>query len=777
MSEETLFNEVESLMLQWKLEEATVLLERRLSQTLVSTRVFHSLSILYSQQGLFDLALDSIEKAMARNPIDRAIWCQYLALQKNNPEQPTDEAWKSMHLQFGDTFRERFDARHLLVPRSRDPDARLRVGYLSPDTHEATERFVQPVLQQFDKASFDVFSYWNRASSLGRRSIYQDVHHRSIEGLQTEDIVELLMSDRIDILVDVAGHGAGNALPTLAYRPAPIQMTWLDYLATTGLETVDYRISDWVADPVGAEARHVESILRLPVPQWCYCPPRELTEDARPDVVSKCGVVYGSICVPLKLSEPLLKLWARLLAQVPSGRLRFLGIPEGRARTRIVSFFDRAGIAADRLDIIGRLSLAQFLSELSGIDVVLDSYPFSGATATLDALWQGVPVVTLAGRLSHSRSGASILAAMRKPQWVACCEDEYLEIAGRLSTERCEHPYSRAGIRADLSQSALCDGKRFMKALESAYRWSWKERLQRTESIDSALRYTNSRADVLLNASGTGASRCLELQATLPAHKVTGQLFWKEFRAEETRRRFFNIGRVALREIADIVLLNGETEIENVLRHGTRPWIVMTYTMCHVNSVIERTLPSDAIAECDALAAFGADAMPHGSLLAAGRGHTGGLTATADGNNDKLYARLWVPHRMRNCTVLSGPLLLVRRLALDGHRLPRSSFKCDVDFATAVSQFTFELHRSGARLGIAAALAVPLQADPSPADQFQNDRALARETCMESVPQTDVAASALKAIIPTGAWPAFVRRAEQYCDHRPTARTASPSCV
>jgi len=777
MSEEELFSAVKTLMLRWKLEEATVLLERRLAQPFVSARVFHSLSILYSQQGLFDLALTSIEKAMARDPGARAIWCQYLALQKNNPEQPTDEAWRSMHLQFGDTLRERFDARHLTVPRSRNPDARLRVGYLTPDTHNATERFVQPILQHFDRASFDVFSYLSQAGSLEKYSIYQDAQHRSIAGLQTEDIVELIMSDRIDILVDVAGHGAGNALPALAHRPAPIQMTWLDYLATTGLETVDYRITDGVADPAGAEARHVESILRLPVPQWCYCPPREAPEAVRRSVGDKADVIYGSVCVPLKLSEPLLKSWARLLAQVPSSRLRFLGIPEGRARTRIVSLFEKAGIATDRLDILGRLPLAQFLSELSGIDVVLDSYPFSGATATLDALWQGVPVVTLAGRLSHGRSGASILAAMGKPQWVASCEDEYVEIAGRLATECRENQHSRLGIRAELSQSALCNGKRFMRELESAYRLAWKEWLQRTESIDSALRYANSRADVLLSATGTSMSTCLDLLATLPAHKVTGQLFWKEFRAEGHVTPALTKGRFALKEIADIVVLNGETEAENAWRDGSCPWIVVTHSMNHVDSAIECTLPSDAIAECDALASFGADALPHGSLIAAGRGHAGGLTLTAGESKDTLTARLWIPHRMRDCTVLSGPLVLVRRSALDAHDLPRSSFKRDVDFAATVSRFTFELHRRGARLGIVAALAVPVSAAPSAADQFESDQTLARQTHMEAVPQTGAAASALKAIIPTVAWPAFARRAEEYCDRLPPARETSPPCA
>ena len=778
MAEDALFGAAEALTLQCRLEEATLLLERRLSQPSVPTRVYHDLSVLYSQQGFFDLALDSIEKAMERNPVSGAVWCQYLGLQKNNPVQPTDWAWKSMHLQFGDTLRERFDARHLSVARSRDPDARLRVGYMSPDTHPATERFVEPVFQRFDRSSFEVFSYWNHTKSMSKGFTSQDVLHRSIEGMPAERILEQILDDRIDILVDVAGHGAGNALPVLARRPAPIQMTWLDYLATTGLETVDYRITDGVADPPGAEARHVESLLRLDVSQWCYRPPHEAPPIARHNDAREGGVVFGSICVPLKLSRPLLELWAQLLAKVPSSRLRFLGVWEGRARARILSVFERAGIAADRLDILGILPLGRFLSELSGVDVVLDSYPFSGATATLDALWQGVPVVTLAGRLSHSRSSASILAALGKTQWVAGNEDEYLAIAERLSIECRDRAHDRVVIRSELSQSALCDGERFIKTLESGYRKSWREWLRRTASIDTALPYANSRADVLLVASCASASRCRELLDTLPAHKITGQVFWTAFRAADDKTPPSSDRRFVLKDMADIVLLNGEAgAIDDALRDGSRPWIALTTALHYATGAIEGTLPADTVADSDALASFGADAMPHGSLLAAGRGHTGGLTAEADHGKGTVYAHLWIPHRMDECMVLSGQLLLVRRSMLEARRFPGASFKRDVDFAMAVSRFTFDLHREGARLGIVAALVVPVHAAPSAAAQFQIGQALAREARMEAVPQTGVAASALKAIVPAASWPSFVRRAEKYCDRHPAKRVVSLPCA
>ncbi len=754
MAEEEVFGEVESLMRQWRLEEATVLLERRLGEPGVPPRIHHDLSVLYAQQGLFDDALGAIDKAMALDPANRAVWHHYLALQKNNPEQPTDAAWKSMHLQFGDTLRERFDARHLAVARARDPDARLRIGYLGPDTHNATERFVGPVLDRFERPAFEVFAYWNHARSLAHGARYQDALHRSIEGLASEDIVELVLRDRIDILVDIAGHGAGNALPALARRPAPIQMTWLDYLATTGLESVDYRITDGAADPAGAEARHVESLLRLAVPQWCYRPPDEAPRAARGEARAGDAIIFGAISVPLKLSATILELWARLLARVPGARIRFLGIPPGRARARIELTFARAGIAKERLDIRGRLGLGEFLGELADIDVVLDTYPFNGATATLDALWQGVPVASLAGRLTHSRSGASILGALGKPQWVAHSEDEYLAIAAALAQQARRATLERGELRAELAASALCDGEGFVRALEGAYRESWRDWLARTRSIDAARPHANARADVLLAGAGEGAQRCRDLLDTLPAHRIAGQVFWSEFRAGGDEAA--DARRVAPGEIGDA-------------------WVALTAAAHYASALAQATLPADALAQCDALAAFGADAMPHGDLLAAGRGHVGGILAHVE--NDAVHVRLWVPQRMNACAVLSGPVLFVRRSIVEARRFPQAAFADEAEFARAVSRYTFELHRDGARLGIASGLAVPARAVIDAARQFASARALAEETGTEAVPQTEVAASALKAIVPAAAWPAFLRRAERFCDRYRAEREVSLPCA
>jgi len=749
MADEEVFGEVESLMRHWRLEEATSLLERRLSLPSPPSRIHHDLSVLYAQQGFFDEALREIETAMEHAPANRAVWHHYLALQKNNPVQPGDAQWKSMHLRFGDTLREGFDARHLAVARSKDPAARIRVGYLGPDTHDATARFVGPVLERFDRNAFEVVAYWNHERSLAGAQRFAGVANRCLAGLSTERIVELVLQDRIDILVDVAGHGAGNALPALAYRPAPVQATWLDYLATTGIETVDYRITDAVADPAGAEARHVEELLRLPVPQWCYRP----TLDVPVGTARSDGpITFGSISVPLKLSARLLDLWARLLAGVPDARLRFLGIPEGRARERIVRAFEQAGIAAQRVEIRGRMPLGEFLSELASIDVVLDTFPFSGATATLDALWQGVPVVSLAGRLSHGRSGASILSALGRRDWVARDEDEYVSIASTLAAECAKGAADRARLRQAVAASPLRDEDGFARAMDNALRLAWSQRISRTRSLDEAGSHANSRADLLLASNDPESGRGAQLLDVLPAHRVTGQLFWAEFREGARAGNDAALARLPLREVADFWLLD---ESPDVAPEGSREWIALT-TARHAAALRDSSLPEGSLAACDALAAIGSDALPHGSLAAAGRGHVAGLEAFAEGG--AILALLWVGNRMSQCVVLGGPVLLVRRKLLDS-----LAFRAGPDLAASFAAHSFELHRRGARLGITASLAVA-QPPTGDAARFRAESWLARETGTGDVPQQGVAASALKAIIPAASWPAFARRAEHFCD-------------
>lgn len=766
------FDLAQSLMMRWELEEATRVLEDARRRGFSPPRMHHELSVLYAQQGFFAAALAEVEAALALEPLHRANWHHFLAIQKNNPAQPAASAWRAMHLAYADTLRERFDARHLSVARDRTPDRRLKVGYLCPDTHLATGRFIWPVLEHFDAAAFEVFVYWCHSPvTPAHESRYPKVAHRSILGANDEEIVASVLRDGIDVLVDIAGHGAGNALPALALRPAPVQLTWLDYLATTGLETVDARVGDAVADPPGAERAHVEALTRLPVPAWCYRPHWEAP--AKPRAPRKAAdVVFGSICVPLKLSDALLDAWAQLLARSPLGRLRFLGIPQGRARDRIVARFERAGIAAQRLEIHPRLEQQAFFEALTRIDIVLDSFPFSGATSTLDALWQGTPVVTLAGALAHGRSSASILTALGRTQWIAESAARYIDIAAGLAADEIERGAQHGVLRRDLERSALCDGPKFARAMGTVYREKWKEWIAAASAPIDARSRPTARADILLDAASRSAPASVALSETcrgllevLPSHRATSTLFWRDVGALAQRvEPAAAPRRVRLADHVDRVLLADGADIQARLAKGSAPWVLVSAPAHYLPETLEGSIPAELLDRCDALAPFGVDALVNGSLACAGRGHASGLAMVA-GDDARLFLDAWVPQGMGACVALSGPCILVRRAFIDRAALPWRSVEREVDFRFGLVAWSHELFRKGARLGVACALAMADRTRvPDLAAEYDAERKLEQRFGLDRWSRETVAASPAKAVLSRAAWLKMLPSLETFCD-------------
>ncbi|MET0232538.1 MAG: hypothetical protein ABW186_16525 [Rhodanobacteraceae bacterium] len=281
------------------------------------------------------------------------------------------------------------------------------------------------------------------------------------------------------MLIDLCGHGRGCALEVLARRPAPLIATWLDYLATTGVPAIDCRITDWVADPPGNERLHTEQLARLPFAAWCYAP----HEDA-PDIASRSGpLVVGSACIPLKMTARTLALWRRTLEALPQARFELVGFPSTASRERV-----QRALGADvsaRTTLHGRLPMSAYLAVIDTFHLALDAVGFSGGTSTLDCLWQGVPVVTLPGTLSHSRSSASLLDHLGFDRWVARSEDHYVEIAG----EAARTDIDRAGLRRRLAASPLCDAAKFARGFDDLISSLWVQR-----GLDGSMRSPRERA-------------------------------------------------------------------------------------------------------------------------------------------------------------------------------------------------------------------------------------------------------------------------------------------
>jgi predicted O-linked N-acetylglucosamine transferase (SPINDLY family) len=295
---------------------------------------------------------------------------------------------------------------------------------------------------------------------------------REIAGLDDAAAAELIRRDRIHVLVDLSGHTAHNRLLVFARKPAPVQMTYLGYLATTGMKAMDFRITDGVADPEGvADPFYTERLLRLPGTQWCYRPPADAPEPG--PAGSRGGVTFGSLNQFLKVTPAMAALWARIVASVPGSRMLIVGVPGDAPAHPVLQAFADAGISRERILARPRLSLREYWRLHTEIDIALDTSPYGGGTTTCNALWMGVPVVSLAGEFGVARSGASLLTAASLPELVAQTPDDYVRIATTLAEDAKRLDDLRATLRARVASSPIRDEARFVRRLECAYLDAW----------------------------------------------------------------------------------------------------------------------------------------------------------------------------------------------------------------------------------------------------------------------------------------------------------------
>jgi predicted O-linked N-acetylglucosamine transferase (SPINDLY family) len=367
---------------------------------------------------------------------------------------------------------------HANVP---EPERRLRVGYLSPDfRRHSVAYFIEPVLAAHDRRQVEVFCY---ASVLNRDEVTDRLQGladrwRDVVGLGDGEAAETICADGVDILVDLAGHTGNSRLSVLARKPAPVQGTWLGYPNTSGMTAVDFRVTDSVADPEGqADALHTERLVRLDGGFLCYKPPADAPA-VGPLPAHENGFVRFASCNNLaKAAAPAIAAWARILARVPGSRLLLKSKPlvHDGARRLVAERFMAAGVGADRLDMLGWIVDGTHLEVYRRVDVGLDTFPYNGTTTTCEALWMGVPVVTLAGDRHAGRVGASLLARVGLDDLVTRSGDDYVERAVALAGDLGALAALRWGLRGRVAASGLLDAARFARGLEEAYRRLWRQ--------------------------------------------------------------------------------------------------------------------------------------------------------------------------------------------------------------------------------------------------------------------------------------------------------------
>lgn len=443
-----------------------------------------SLAVALYERGLVAEAIEQLREALRRAPGDAQAH-EYLLFISNALPLRDLEAWHAEHRLWAQRHTDGLP-RYAHAPAG--ASRRLRVGYVSADLREhATAGFLRPVLDCHDRERFDVYCYSN-AEETDADALTQDMQRqahrwRSIVGVDDTQAAQLIRADAIDILVDLSGHTRGNRLGVFARKPAPLQMSYLGYLNTTGVAAIDYRITDAIADPPGVSDRlHSETLLRLPQALWCYRPPADAPGVVPPPAQRNGCITFGTFNHVAKLNDRVLDLWAELLSRLPGSRLRVMAMPDDETSARIRAALEKAGIDPARVATFPRLARAHYWRMFEEVDIALDPFPYAGGATTCDALWMGVPVVTLAGSFGFARSGATVLAHAGLAELVAANEAEYIAIALRLAGAVPALAALRAGMRERLARAPLLDGPRFAQALEQLYREAWQQAAGATEA-------------------------------------------------------------------------------------------------------------------------------------------------------------------------------------------------------------------------------------------------------------------------------------------------------
>ncbi|MBX9963232.1 MAG: tetratricopeptide repeat protein [Burkholderiales bacterium] len=439
-----------------------------------------NLAMALQLQGRMQESVDANRRALALDPAS-ALARSNLLFGMNYLPDSTPEALLTEHRAFGARVDPAPDQVPTFADRDRQPDRPLRIGYVSPDFRDhVVAHFFEPVLTHHDRRSFEIVCYYNNTvvDHVTRRLRERADLWRDIAPLAEDDLVRLMREDRLDVVVDLAGHTARNSLIVLAKRMAPVQMTWLGYPNTTGLGQMDWRITDARADPPGAERDHTERLLRLPDVFLCYDPPAEAPEVGTPPCAQGAPVTFGVFNNFPKITDPMLRVWARIMQRVPGSRMviKTAALRDAAVLASVRERMRNAGLDLDRVSLAGFTpGYREHLRTVGQVDISLDTYPYHGTTTTCDSLWMGVPVVTLSGDRHASRVGTSLLGLLGLDACIASTEDDYVEIACALAADRERLLELRSTMRQRLLDSPLTDAAGFVRKLEAGYRAAWHE--------------------------------------------------------------------------------------------------------------------------------------------------------------------------------------------------------------------------------------------------------------------------------------------------------------
>lgn len=464
------------------LDEALASFNRAIAFKPSLADAYNQAGIVLKEQGRVEEALASFRRALAENPGHRVAHSNLIFLLGWSKAQEAAAVareairWQKQHVASGVSTRV-----HSNEPRpSNEPssDRRLRVGYVSPNFREHCQAFFFiPLLENHDRTAVEVFCYSFAAEpdDVTRRIRSLADEFRDIRTMNDPDAAAIIRADRVDVLVDLTMHMGDNRLALFAHRPAPVQVAWLAYPGTTGLDAMDYRITDPFLDPpdIDIAGHYTEYSVRLPDSFWCYDP---LTRDpvvgglpAR----ANGKITFGCLNNFGKTNPDVFALWARVLREVDDSRLLLLAHP-GNARARVRDALRRGGVDPDRIEFVGFQERRDYLATYSRIDIGLDTFPVNGHTTSLDSFWMGVPVVSLVGHTALGRAGLCYAHHLGLADLVAKAPEDYVATAAALARDLSRLERLRTELRSRLEGSPLMNGALFARHFEAACRWMWR---------------------------------------------------------------------------------------------------------------------------------------------------------------------------------------------------------------------------------------------------------------------------------------------------------------
>ena len=459
-----------------RLDEALSALARAIELRPDRAEAHNILGNVLKDQGRLDEAFAALRAALEQNPDHAATASNLLFTAHFHPDHDA-RTLLAEHRRWAGHFAAPLAAQAEPHRNDRNPDRKLRVGFVSPDLRRhPVGRLLRPLFAHRDRRQAEFLAYSDVRAADGVTHELRALADGwfNITGMSDSEVAERMRHDRIDILVDLALHTANNRMLVFARKPAPVQVTMLGLPATTGLDTIDYRLTDPYLDPPGAtDADYTERSVRLPHCFWCYQPDENSPPVRERPAREHGSVTFGCLNQFAKVTRPTLNAFVNILRSIAGSRL-VLYAPAGTYLDAVRALFRDTGIADDRVEFAARVPFFQYLERFRALDLCLDPFPFCGGTTTMDALWMGVPVITLAGRTAVGRGGVSILSNLGLTELIARTPEQYVAIAVAWGQDPDRLSRLRAGLRPRMQASPLMNGKQYAADVEHAFRGMWK---------------------------------------------------------------------------------------------------------------------------------------------------------------------------------------------------------------------------------------------------------------------------------------------------------------